>query len=448
MLFTTKKTGWAIAKNSVLALSLLAVAAGCGTNNGAGINSGSAANPAETTAPPTEQTDGKVKTSEKMAFWNEQRKGANFMNSTSLPGNYAAAKEQGLEFIRVAPDKWSKERQFLFEDKPDKTPDVDFLIGSSDKYEGLVEEDFQRLKADLDAAEASGTKVVLTVLSLPGNQWRQFNGRKNDDRMWKSLEYHKQAAQFWKDLAERLKDHPAIVGYNLINEPHPETATGFDDFWVEDYEAWYVKQQNTAADLNLLYSEIVKAVRTVDQETPIMLDSGLYATPWAFKYLKPIDDPNMLYAFHMYEPYEMTSQNKNKGFTYSYPGTVKVGGSEKEMNFDREALEKFLEPVEQWAKENNIPASQIIASEFGINRMVKGADQYMNDLISIFNEKGWHWSFYAYREDTWDGMDYEMGTKSPNWKYWEAIEKGELPERNPKDADNPIWNAITDDLTK
>lgn len=429
-----KKKRWSMLRTSLLLSTILATA-GCSLNSNG---------PLATKDPSSSQEENMKTPSVKMSYWNEQRTGSNFMNSTSIPENYQAAKDQGIEFIRLAPDKWGKDRDMLFNDKEDPNPDGDFLIGSADGYEGIVEEDFARLKTDLDEAEAKGMKVILTVLSLPGDRWRQFNGYENDDRIWQDLEYHKQAALFWKDLATRLKDHPAIIGYNLINEPHPETATGYNDFWTQNYTEWYTKVQNTAADLNVLYDEIIKAVRSVDTDTPIILDSGLYATPWAFSYLKPIDDPNVLYAFHMYEPYELTSQNKKKGFTYSYPGTVKVGNNKEEVEFNREALKQFLEPVAKWASDNKVPANRIIASEFGTNRMVEGADQYVSDLISIFNEYGWHWSFYAFREDTWDGMDYELGTEKPDWKYWDAIEKGELPVRVP--TENSIWNAIKQGL--
>ncbi|MGE6514673.1 glycoside hydrolase family 5 protein [Lysinibacillus sphaericus] len=264
-------------------------------------------------------------------FWEEQSKGSNFMNSTSLPDNYEEANEFNIEFVRLAPDKWAKDRDFLFNDQPDSNSQKDFLIGNADKYEGIVEEDFKKLKKDLDAAYERGSKVVLTVLSLPGNRWRQVNNYENDDRIWRDFSYHEQAALFWKDLATRLKDHPAVVGYNLITEPHPETATGFHDFWAEDYDECYSQVENTPADLNKLYSTIVESIRSVDTNTPIIFKIRLYATPWAFEYLKPIEDENVLYAFHMHEPYEMTSQNRNKGFTYSYPGKVKVGGKTKKI---------------------------------------------------------------------------------------------------------------------
>ena len=93
-------------------------------------------------------------------------------------------------------------------------------------------------------------------------------------------------------LALELKDRPAVVGYNIINEPHPETAKNnrYNDFWTEDYEKWYAKVKGTTADLNRFYEKVINSIREVDKETPIILDSGLYATPWAFKYLKPVED--------------------------------------------------------------------------------------------------------------------------------------------------------------
>ncbi|MEF8680967.1 UNVERIFIED_CONTAM: cellulase family glycosylhydrolase [Bacillus cereus] len=373
----------------------------------------------------------------KISFWDSKRKGTNFMNSTSLPENYKSAKEANIEYVRLAPDKWAKDKDFLFEDKPD-TSGKDFLIGNADNYRGLVKEDLEKLKADLDAAQSQGMNVVLTMLSLPGDRWRQFNNNKNDDRMWEEEKYQEQASQFWKDLALELKDHPAVVGYNIINEPHPETAKNnrYNDFWTEDYEKWYAKVKGTTADLNRFYEKVINSIREVDKETPIILDSGLYATPWAFKYLKPVEDKKTLYAFHMYEPYELTSQGEKQNKEYQYPGLVKVGDLEKPVMWNRQGLEKFLKPIQQWSKKNHVPSNRIIAEEFGINRTVPGATQYMQDLISIFNQKGWHKSFYAFREDTWTGMNYELGTEKIKWD----------EEGKPMRQDNSLWDVIKKDL--
>ncbi|ANS51660.1 cellulase (plasmid) [Bacillus thuringiensis] len=108
--------------------------------------------------------------------------------------------------------------------------------------------------------------------------------------------------------------------------------------------------KGTTADLNKFNQKVVTSIREVDKETPIILDSSLYATPWAFKYLEPVNDNKTLYAFHMYEPYELTNQGERQNKEYQYPGSVKVGDSETPMMWDKDGLNKFLQPVQDWSK--------------------------------------------------------------------------------------------------
>ena len=69
----------------------------------------------------------------------------------------------------------------------------------------------------------------------------------------------------------------------------------------------------------------------------------------------------------------------------------------------------------------------------------------MEDLLSLFEQQNIHWAFYSFREDEWDGYDYEMGKKPLGWKYWEAVEKGETPER-PWNQKNTIWQVLDKEL--
>ena len=241
--------------------------------------------------------------------------------------------------------------------------------------------------------------------------------RRTTAALWQEFGYHAQSAAFWKDFAARLKDHPAVVGYNIVNEPHPERGTGFNDFWWDDFIEWYAGVENSPADLNRFYASVVKAIREVDKETPIVLDSGLYATPWAFKYLKPIRDDKIIYSFHMAEPYNYTTRRINKG-RFSYPGVVAVEdgeGRRLEKNWNAGELERFLEPVAAWQKRSQESLQTgIFVGEFGCSRSVPGAATYLQTLISVFNKQRWHWAFYQFRADsTWTERDYEYGTKPP-----------------------------------
>lgn len=369
-----------------------------------------------------------AKPAKKIDFWKEQRRGANYHNNAPTKEWWAAAKAAGIEVVRLFPNNWPREGR-------------DFLIGDADRYEKLSERDFQTLKQSLDDAHVFRIKVVVTTTSLPGARWRQQNGEQDDRRLWRDFGYHAQAAAFWKDLAARLKEHPAVVGYNIINEPHPERGTGFDDFWWDDFSKWYAKVENTPADLNRLYAQVVASIRKVDRETPIVLDSGLYATPWAFEYLRPLKDERVIYSFHMAEPWGYTTRRINQG-RFTYPGVVTVDNGEGkriEKHWDANELERFLEPVAAWQKAHKIPSSRVFVGEFGCSRSVPGAAQYLGDLIRVFDKHGWHWAFYQFHSDgTWTERDYEYGTRPPGAAYWDAIGRGEKPQL-PRDENNPLW---------
>ena len=86
-----------------------------------------------------------------------------------------------------------------------------------------------------------------------------------DGRLWTDEEFHRQTFAFWKQLADRLRNHAAVVGYNILNEPHPERFHGFESGTEPGFEAWLQKSRGTPADLDLFYQRVVAAIREVDR---------------------------------------------------------------------------------------------------------------------------------------------------------------------------------------
>lgn len=358
-----------------------------------------------------------------IAFWDQPQKGGNSFNETPPDAAYfQALAATGASWVRLTFSKWPSTQR-------------DFLLGDADKYDGLNAADLAQLRKTLDAAASAGLKVVIVPLSLPGARWTQQNGGKFDDRLWSDAAYADQAIRFWRDLAGALKDHPAIAAYNLINEPAPEKTTGLTENGPLDGNvAWQKEHSGSPRDLPAFYGKVIDAIRAVDALTPIMVDGGYYANPRALAaWPAPLTDPRVLYSFHMYEPYDATSApNMKRAEPYRYPGvkTVYVG---KDLAWDQQAVAAHIGLAFDWAKAQGVKPTRIVAAEFGCMRLWPDCGVYLGDVMDAVEGQGGHWAFYAFREDVWEGMDYELpASVKPGRFYW-LTEQGKA-DKLPRDG--------------
>ncbi len=271
--------------------------------------------------------------SDRMLFWDTPQYGSNSFNQKVPDAAYfRALKATGATWVRLTFSKWKGEKR-------------DFLIGDADHYDGIPPKDLATLITCLNAAQAKGLKVVVAPLSLPGDRWRQQNVVKTDDRLWTDSTYWQQSAAFWHDLARALKNHPAVAGYNILNEPTAEKGMGLDEQADSPTrQAWYAKYEGTTHDLPDFYTQVIAAIRTVDSDTPVMVDGGWYANAGSFSYWpSKLSDDKVLYSFHMYEPYEATSApNLKRVPQLRYPG-VKTWLGGDEISWDKAVTMRFLD---------------------------------------------------------------------------------------------------------
>lgn len=363
-----------------------------------------------------------------IAFWDTPRHGGNSFNEKPPDEAYfRALRATGATWVRLTFSKWKGEGR-------------DFLIGDADGYRGMPASDLALLRKAMDAAHAAGIKVVLVPLSLPGDRWVQHNNDKQDDRLWNDRKYWDQAAAFWRDLALAVKDHPALAGYNLLNEPTPEKGMGLDEHAAPDVrQAWYAGHRGTTHDLPAFYAQVIAAIRAVDADTPVMVDGGWYAHAWSLSYWAPLKDSKVLYAFHMYEPWNITSapQIKRKP-QLRYPG-AKVAWGGKSVTFDKAAMAHFLGVPFAWAKANGVPASRMVAGELGCVRVWVDCGAYLGDVLDTLNAHGAHWAFYSFREDVWEAMDYEIPPAFPAGQVYVLREQGK-GDKVP--LDSPLMGVI------
>lgn len=362
-------------------------------------------------------------------YWSQTRRGANSFNLVETGAHLAEANAFGADFVRVAYGKWRGEGR-------------DFLAGDLDHYEGLVAADVAHLRAILDAAAAGDVKVILTPLDLPGGRWAQNNNDTFDRRIWNDRTWWDVTARYWMDIAREFKGHPALAAYNIINEPSPERGTGFESEGdVAARDAWCASARDTAADLSRFYSYIVTAIRAIDETIPIVLDTGSYGAPLAVRCLTPIDDPHVIYSVHMYEPYRYTTLRLNQG-QFAYPGPLPFGGETREWN--AAAIAAHLQPLMDWADAHGVARDRLMLGEFGCARQVRGCADYLRDVIAAAEAARMHWAFYSFREDVWDGMDYELGADLAPGAFYFAREQGREPPR----VDNPMARVMREALTR
>lgn len=374
-----------------------------------------------------ERKDSPATPNERLAFWNHQRRGANGGGGSDPQAWFEAAARAGIEYVRLSPATWQGAGR-------------DFLLGDADRFEGIPREDLERLIEVLDVAERHRVKVVLTMFSLPGARWRQQNGGEFDYRLWNEERFQAQAAAFWRELAEHLRSHPAIVAYDPLNEPHPGRQHGLHDGGPA-FAEWLSRNEGGPADLSAFNARIVRAIREVDAATPILLEGWFHGSPDGLAHLRPLEDPAVLYSFHFYDPWSFTTFRVNDG-RFAFPSRMPDGDSEGPVAWPSDGFARRLGPVAQWAERSGLAANRIVAAEFGCDRRVPGAREYLEGLVAELEARGWHWAFYAFRSPDWDGLDYELGTQPLGWKYWQAREGGADHETLIERRDNPLWEVL------
>ncbi len=83
-----------------------------------------------------------------------------------------------------------------------------------------------------------------------------------------------------------------------------------------------------------------------------------------------------------------------------------------------------------WAREHAIDLNRIVVGEYGVNRLMPGAKEYLADSNALFSEYGFMHAFYSFREPDFARMDYELGNRQKIYPYWQAIEQNVSPPYN------------------
>ena len=236
-------------------------------------------------------------------------------------------------------------------------------------------ETLDKLDRAVKAAEQAGLYVALTCREGPGRP--DFE---SSHEIWRDAVAQENYAKMWREVAAHYRGRASIVGYDLMCEPHP------------DQEA-----KQPLGDWNALAKKITVAIREVDQQTPILVNSSGWAYPQLFESLQPTGDPRTVYTVHFYDPHYYTHQKPTNNV--AYPGFRLPG---KQETWDKATLERRLALVRAFQQKHHVP---IFAGEFGCARFAPGVEEWLRDQMDLYESYGWSWAYWAFRE--WDVMNIE-----------------------------------------
>lgn len=170
---------------------------------------------------------------------------------------------------------------------------LNYRLFTNEKYMGLTDsqEGFQLIDKMVKWCHETGLYLILDMHAAPGGQ----TGENIDDSdgypyLYESEEYQQQLCTLWQQIAERYKDEPIILGYELFNEPIGD-----------NFKNLYDKLEPT-------YIRVAKALREVDKNHIVMLDGASYGTDFSMFSDFTFDD-KLVYACHDYTGKSATLDN-------------------------------------------------------------------------------------------------------------------------------------------
>ncbi len=278
----------------------------------------------------------------------------------------------------------------------------------------------ENLDTLLEMAKKADLFVVISARTGPGRsefsilrdgvgEW--FDEQYLVESIWEDEAAQEAWAEMWRHTAERYRDNPVVVGYDLMVEPN---ANEIVEIWEPDI--FYERYGGTSYDWNFWFPTIVGTIRTVDRKTPILVGGMGYSSLGWLPSTRIVDDERMVYTFHQYEPFVYTHQDQGE-VVNSYPGYFDANWDYEPEEVNREWLDDYFSIMDDFSAEYGMP---IAANECGVIRWESGAANFMRDQLGLFEQRGINyalWMWYPAWEPLAEGdhdFNFRLGKKPDN----------------------------------
>jgi endoglycosylceramidase len=200
--------------------------------------------------------------------------------------------------------------------------------------------------------------------------------------------------EMWGALAARFKDHPAVLAYDIINEPHP--GSDFDAMEALGMES--PESPSPGFDRNKLqpfYKRVISKIRESDPDTWIAFEPR-YGAPGngSPSYMPRIEDPRngpprLLYAPHLYSVPMESSQNYDPAADKCIP------------NWEKNRIAETAKL-----------GTPLIAGEWGVGPGWVNSHLFMSQVVEMADRLMAGWAYWALDPGGWSWLNSDGTERS------------------------------------
>ncbi|MBX3313557.1 MAG: cellulase family glycosylhydrolase [Actinobacteria bacterium] len=286
----------------------------------------------------------------------------------------AAAAERGMDHVRLA----------IYWDRFEPTQDV------------WDEAYFDRVRAAMDRAEAHGIRVILDMhqdvygarfggAGIPDWATRDDGVpytlhdvwllnylepavQNAFEHLYEDADLRAQQIEAWTEVVQRFSDHPALLGYDLLNEPFGKIRSGED---LLSAAARVEREQLTP-----MYQRLTDAISAIDPDHWVFIEPPNLASLGVATSLGRVDGPKVALYPHMYD-------SNIESATYT-PGGV--------IEYDPAFFSKWADAITTYTDSYPVP---MLVGEWGIARPeVPGMDAFVADSLETLDRVTSGWSVF------------------------------------------------------
>lgn len=195
----------------------------------------------------------------------------------------------------------------------------------------------------------------------------------DDKRFWSDAKRQDEAVDIALKLSAYFaKRGPELGAYQLMSEP----------VMNEGGKALSPPQWRE------LMNKIIVAIRHNDPNRWIAVALPPGGGPNLYKGFEPFNAPRIIYGAHMFIPQAFTHQGilQWEKETHTYPGRIGL------KFWDKQSLREIMTPLRDFQLRYQVP---VWIGEFGSVVWSQGGEQYIIDLIDIFSEWDWSWTYFS-----------------------------------------------------